>query len=489
MNNEIKVFDPVETDADNLLLKISELETNSRKLELDSINKFEISNKTNDYINNFIEQLPSEKAYKVKEIKKLKSIKIGDEGKPFEQLLDILRDEVDQAGINSASGKHFGYIPGGGIWSSAVADMLAAATNRYVGIYYSSPGAVTIENQLIRWLCSIVDYPKEAHGNLTSGGSIANLIAVKAARDVHKINSANIKKTVIYLTEHTHHCNYKALNILGLDEAVIRKVPINSKFQMDDRALEKIVEGDIQKGLKPFLVIATAGTTDTGAIDPLDLIADICEKNKIWLHIDAAYGGFFILVDELKEKFKGIERSDSIVMDPHKSLFIPYGSGTVLIKNGKHLLASNSHQASYMQDAYGFDEISPSDSSPELSRHFRGLRMWIPLHLHGISVFRDNLYEKFLLCRYFYNKIKEMGFETGPSPDLSIVCFRFPSKDRELFNKRLIEALLNDGRCFFSSTLIKGEFWIRCAVLSFRSHLSEINTALKMISEKLSIIN
>ena len=293
---------------------------------------------------------------------------------------------------------------------------------------------------------------------------------------------------MIYVTEHTHHCIHKAFNITGLDEAVLKIIPMNNKFQMNVEVLGTTILDDIKKALNPFLVIATAGTTDTGAVDPLGLIADVCQNFNTWLHVDAAYGGFFMLVDELKEKFNGIGRSDSVVMDPHKSLFIPYGSGTVLIKNGKLLLESNSHKATYMQDAYGFDEISPSDSGLELSKHFRGLRMWIPLHLHGVNVFRANLHEKILLCHYFHEKIKEMGFETGPEPELSITFFRFPSNNGNIFNQKLLNALQVDGRCFFSSTIINDKFWIRCAVLSFRSHLSEIETALSMIKDNLKNI-
>lgn len=173
MNAETGILDSDKTAYKNLLYEINSLENGSRKLELDSFKRDEIINQTSKYINNFIGQLPSDKAYKLKELKKLKSLRIEEKGKPFDQLLDILQNEVDQAGINTASGGHLGYIPGGGIWTSAIADMLAAVTNRYAGISYSSPGAVIIENQLIQWLCSIVGYPATAHGNLTSGGSIA----------------------------------------------------------------------------------------------------------------------------------------------------------------------------------------------------------------------------------------------------------------------------------------------------------------------------
>lgn len=247
-----------------------------------------------------------------------------------------------------------------------------------------------------------------------------------------------MKKTVIYFTHHVHHCVLKALNITGLHEAIRKTIPVNENFQMDHQFLRNEIEKYKESGLTPFMVVATAGTTDTGAIDPLNSIADICLKHQLWFHVDAACGGFFILLEEIKEKFKGIERADSLVMDPHKSLFIPYGLGMVLVRDQYTLLDSNSHKATYMQDAYGLKEINPSDCSPELSRHFRGLRIWRPLHLHGINVFKVNLEEKILLCRYFHESIKAMGFETGPLPELSITLFRYPVKEKDKFTRNYL---------------------------------------------------
>jgi aromatic-L-amino-acid/L-tryptophan decarboxylase len=467
------------------LNRIAELESVARRLEPGAAERNDIVAQSVGYVDNFIESLPDSKAFVNGDCSSLRSLKIGDGGKSFEQLLEILQSEVNHVGINSASGANFGYIQSGGIWASAIADMLAAATNRYAGVYFSSPGAVIIENQMIRWLSSLVGYPTTSHGNLGSGGSIANLIAIQTARDSFGINSTNVKDAVVYFTEQVHHCIHKALHITGLDGAMHRIISMNSRYQMDTEALRDTMARDKRDGLRPFLVVATAGTTDTGAIDPLDQIADLCSEHEAWFHIDAAYGGFFVLLNQLKEKFKGIERSDSLVMDPHKSMFLPFGLGVVLVKNGAALLASNSHEAPYMQDAYGYDEISPADSGPELTKHFRGLRMWLPLHLYGLDVFRANLEEKILLSRYFNEEIKKMGFETGPDPGLSISLFRFPANDRNDFNRRLLDSIRDDGRCFFSSTMIDGEFWIRCAVLNFRTHLRETQLALQVIGEKL----
>ena len=469
--------------------RIEQLEQAACGLEPDPAQRNELSAKAVAYVDQFVESLPHLPGFSTGNINKLKALEIGEEAKPLDQLLDILKEEVDAVGINSASGKHMGYIPGGGLWTSALADMLAAGANRYAGIAYSSPGAVEIENQMIRWLTELVGYPSTAHGNLTSGGSMANMVAIKAARDFHQVNAANVKTAVIYFTAHTHHCIYKALHITGLHEAVLRPIALNEQYQMDHLDLQRQIESDIAEGLRPFLVVATAGTTDTGAIDPLDQIAVLSKRHNMWFHVDAAYGGFFILVDEIRKRFKGIEQADSLVMDPHKTLFIPYGSGVVLVKDKQTLLASFSHKATtYMKDAYGLEEIDPSDAGPELTRHFRGLRMWLPLHLHGLAPFKANLEEKLLLCRYFYEQIGNMGFETGPAPDLSVAIFRCADDDDNHKSEQLINALHQDGRVFFSSTTINGKLWIRCAVVSFRTHLATINLALTMIKENADLL-
>lgn len=474
------------SEADQKIERLNALKQAGRALEPCPEKYGTMVEKVLKYFDAFYASLPGMPGYTTGTVDGIKKLRIG-EAKSLELLLDLLADEMDKVGIHSASGRHMGYIPGGGLFTSALGDFIAAATNRYVGVAYSSPGAVAVENQIIRWLISLVGYGDDAHGNLTSGGSIANLIAVKTARDHHGINSGNVRKSVIYVTAHTHHCLHKAFNITGLHEAIIRFVPMNDRFEMNAEALREEIIRDKQQGLHPFFVAATAGTTDTGAIDPLDCIANICHDHHVWFHVDAAYGGFFMLVDALKEKFKGIERSDSVVLDPHKTLFIPYGSGVVLLRDKENLLTSFSHRASYMKDAYGMDEIDPADTGPELSRHFRGMRIWLPLHIHGIAPFKANLEEKIWLARYFYEGVKAMGLETGPSPALSVVIFRVPEEADNRLTQALVERLHGDGRVFLSSTTVMGKLWIRCAVVHFRTHVEEIDMALQMIREQFQL--
>lgn len=467
---------------------IQTLEKISRQLDPDEEERSFILQKTIAYINQYLNELPAYPGFGHGSFEKLSAMHIEENPKPIETLLEVLQKEVDPVGISSASGKHLGFIPGGGLWASSVADMLGDVSNKYAGIAFSGPGSVKIEKEVIQWMTNIIGYPSAAYGNLTSGGSIANLIAVKAARDFHGINSTNVTKAVIYCGEQTHHSIYKALNITGLHEAVLRKISLTSNFTIDIAKLQQQIEADEASGLKPFLVIASAGTTDTGAVDPLNEIAGICQKFKTWFHVDAAYGGFFILLDEMKEKLKGIERSDSVVLDPHKTLFLPFGSGAVLLRDKNILLASNSSKASYLSDTEDVEDINPSDTGIELTRPNRGLRMWLPLLLHGLAPFKACLKEKILLSGYFYTQIGKLGFETGPQPDLTVSIFRYPGDDDNRINRQLINSIHQDGRVFLSSTIIKNKLWLRCAVVSHRTHLKEIDLALQVIGENLEKI-
>lgn len=460
---------------------IASIEEIARALDPDATRRAAYMDQAIAYVNTFLERLPAMPGYSGSGFEKLPSFKIEDDGKAMEVLLDILGKEVDKGGINTASGRHMGFIPGGGLWVSSVGDMLAAATNRFAGIAYSSPGAARIEHQLIEWLVSLISYPATAYGNLTSGGSIASLIAIKAARDHHRVDSTNVRKSVVYCTAHTHHCIHKALHTTGLHEAVVHTIPMTEAFKMDTDALGEAVEADSANGLQPFLVVATAGTTDTGAVDNMKAIADICECYNAWMHVDAAYGGFFLLLDEMRGKFEGIERAQSVVLDPHKSLFLPYGSGAVLVRERDVLLSSNSSRASYLKDAYAAENINPADTGIELSRHNRALRMWLPLHLHGLKPFKAALREKLMLSSLFHQRIRDLGFETGLAPDLSVSIFRLPGDDDNTLNERLINAIHADGTAFLSSTTIHGKLWIRCAILSHRTHLSEVEQAIEMV--------
>ncbi|MBN4046990.1 aminotransferase class V-fold PLP-dependent enzyme [bacterium AH-315-P13] len=463
--------------------QILELQGISSALEPTETERNQYIEQVNNYTNSFINALENTNAYS-KETESDNVFAISSKKKTLQEILKIYDDEVASKGINPASGGHIGYIPGGGIYTSAIADYLADITNEYSGMYFASPGAVAMENELIDWMKSIFGFPKTAIGNLTSGGSIATLIALTSARDKHGIKNAKIEKSVIYLSQQVHHCINKALRIIGLEDVITRHIELDDNSRIIPKDLQTNIENDRAQGLNPFLVIASSGTTDTGAIDPLQAIGEIAQANNLWYHVDAAYGGFFILIESQKEKFIGIEMADSLVIDPHKGLFLPYGLGTVLVKDKASVYHSHHLRANYMQDAIGDNmPVNPADVSPELTKHFRGLRLWLPLQLHGIEPFIACLEEKLLLTTYFRERLLEVGFKLGPKPDLSVSYFWYPSTtiDENTFNEKLMQEIHNDGEIFLSSTTINGKFVIRMAILSFRTKLHTIDRAVKMI--------
>lgn len=479
------------TEASDLRKRITGLEAVSRRLEPDAGQRKNDQEKVLRYGEEFLNRIYDIPAYVVSEDKGrgLYESPFSEEPGNINAALGLLHDNVDVTGLNPASGGHLGYIPGGGIYYAALGDYLANVTNRFAGLFFASPGAVRMENMLLRWMARLVGYPPSAGGNLTSGGSIANLTGIVTARDAHGLSAKHFERSVIYLTEQAHHSVDKAIRIAGMKECILRYVPVDAVYRMDAAALERTILEDKASGLRPFLVIAAAGTTDAGAVDPIMQIAQISEAHGLWFHLDGAYGAFFVLCDEGKKILQGIERSDSLVMDPHKGLFLPYGTGAVLIKDPRKLYESYWYQANYLQDAVASaDELSPADLSPELTKHFRGLRLWLALKLHGVAPFRAAIEEKLMLARYFYHRIREIeGFEVGPFPDLSVVTYRYIPRrgDADVFNRRLLNSVHRDGRVFLSSTMLNGKFTLRLAVLCFRTHLATVDLALEILQEKI----
>lgn len=468
--------------------KIQQLEEAARRLDPDVLTRRDWREAAGDYADRFLKGLGKEPAYRpgLGDPDGVLARRFAEEPTSIGEVLAVLDSEVVAPGINAASPGSFGYIPGGGLYPAALGDFLADVTNRYSGVFYAAPGAVRLEMQLVNWLAELVGYPADtAGGDLTSGGSIANLSAIVAAREAHGVRAADLPRRVVYLSEQCHHSMHKALRIAGLEECVRRDVAVDERWRMDSGALAGQIESDRAAGLLPWFVVATGGTTDVGAADPIADIAAIAAAEELWLHVDAAYGGAFLLCEDGRRALAGIERSDSAVIDPHKGLFLPFGSGAVLVRDRERLAAANRYHANYMQDAFHPDvELSPADLSPELSRPFRGLRLWLPLKLFGLAPFRAALEEKLLLARYFHTRLAELPeWEVGPPPDLSVVTYRYrPQRgDADDFNRRLIAAVQEDGRVFVSSTRLDGRFTLRLAVLHFRTHLAEVDLALDVL--------
>lgn len=400
----------------------------------------------------------------------------------FPAVLSTVR-KAASFGFETAGPGYLAFIPGGGLYAAALADFMATCLNRFVNLWAPAPPFAQIEATVIRWFGDMFGHPPEAGGILTSGGSMANFSALVTARRA-KLPEDFLRGT-LYASEQMHASVAKAAMLAGFPPANVRPVPTDRRLRIDVSALARMIDEDRRGGWTPFLVVANAGTTNTGAVDPLDDIAGVAADRDLWVHADAAYGGFFQLTERGKAAFRGIERADSITLDPHKAMFLPYGTGCLLVRERRALRMAHQLEAAYLQDISAEDEIPNfTDYSPELSRDFRGLRVWLPLVLHGATAFRRALDEKLDLTRFLYEELRATpGFEVPWEPELTVVAFRYrpSSGDAEAFNRALLERINASRRVFLSSTLIEGRFTIRACIVGHRTHRDRIEEAVEII--------
>jgi aromatic-L-amino-acid decarboxylase len=401
-------------------------------------------------------------------------------GGEFEPLLELV-DTIAQNSSDNAGPGMLAYIPGGGLFASSLADLLSTTIDRYVNLWGEAPVAAQIEYNVVRWLCELFEFPPESRGVLTSGGSMANFSAIVAARKDRL--PEDFLAGAVYVSEHVHASVTKSAMLAGFPVRNVRKVAADPSLRIEVDALERAVAEDRAHGLSPFAVVASAGTTNTGAIDPIDAIADVAADQGLWLHVDGAYGGFFQLTDRGRERFRGIERADSITLDPHKGMFLPYGTGALVVRDGAKLRdAHHIGTSAYLQDLAADAHIPNfAEYSAELSRDFRGLRVWFPLKLHGVSAFREALDEKLALAEHLYESLKAIPeLELPWQPELTVVPFRLRDGDDEA-NRRLLDAINGSKRVFLSSTVLDGRFTVRACILSHRTHRDRIDECIEIV--------
>ncbi len=418
---------------------------------------------------------------------------LPEQGAPFEALLDLLFDRAVPPSFNTAGPGYLAYIPGGGVFPSAVADLIANAVNRYVGVWVAAPALVQLETNVVRWFCDIVDYPLGSGGILTSGGSLANFTAVVAAR--RERLPEDFRTGTIYTSDQTHHSVRKAAVLAGFPEKNVREIPTDESCELPLDVLRSRIAADRDAGMQPFLVVASGGTTNTGAVDDLVGVADITDQEGLWLHVDAAYGGFFMLTTRGRAALRGIERADSIALDPHKGLFLPYGAGSLLVRDAEALRRAHSTFADYMPAMqHDPDFVDYCDVSPELSRDFRGLRAWLPIKLFGIDAFRASLDEKLDLARWATDRLREIpDMEILAESRLSLTAFRLAPKglsddDLGALNHELLAAVNARQNVYLTGTLLHGRFALRICVLSFRTHQDRMEQCLADIRESVAAL-
>ena len=412
--------------------------------------------------------------------------RLPEQGAALEGLLDLVFDRVVPKSFNSAGPGYLAYIPGGGLFQSALADLVAGAVNRYVSVFAAAPGLAQLEANVVRWFCEIAGYPEGAGGFLTTGGSLANFTAVVTARS--ELLPEDFLRGTIYASDQAHHSVQKAVHLAGFPSGSVRIIPTDRDFRMDVGRLREEIRKDRVGGCLPFLIVGNGGTTNTGAVDDLSALADLAAEERLWLHVDAAYGGFFLLTEQGKRVLAGIGRAHSITLDPHKGLFLPYGTGSLIVREGAALKRTHAVKADYMprfQEEAEFVDFC--EISPELSRDFRGLRVWLPIKMHGIGAFRAALEEKLDLTHLALDTLRAMdGIEILAEPQLSILAFRLVrpglgAPELDDLNRRFLGAINAKKRVFLTGTLLGGRFAIRICVLSFRTHRDRVLAGLEDI--------
>ena len=413
-------------------------------------------------------------------------------GSDFGLLLDTVRDVISQYSRHSAHPRMFGYVASPGTAVTALSHMLAAGMNINVTAWRSAPPAADLERLTIDWLKEMLGYPATAGGLLLSGGSMANFAGLAAARSakagvdvVRDGVAAAGRRMCVYVSEESHYSVAKAAGMLGLGESNVRAVKTDACLHIDLDDLARLVAEDRAAGHLPFCVVANAGTTATGAFDPLAQVADFARRNDLWMHVDAAYGGFAALAPSAGHFFAGIEQADSIALDPHKWLYLPVGCGCVLYKDPATARAAFAHGADYTRtiglandEAFAF-----WDYGPELTRPFRALDLWMLLKFAGTERLGRAIEENIACAKYFEELVKKSDdFEMLAPVELSIFCFRYVPKgftgDLDAFNERLLVAVQRAGSTYLSNARVGGKFALRGCVLNYRTTKADMERML-----------
>ena len=396
--------------------------------------------------------------------------------------------DLFSSGFNPAHPGFMAYIPGGGLVTSALAEWIIKSLNRYGTAYFAAPKLAELELEVIRTFARWLGFGTNAGGVLTTGGSVANFTAVVTAR--RALLPEDFLKGVIYCSDQVHHSVMKAANLAGFSDRNLRILPSDKNFRFQPKLLDLEVEKDLQANLQPFLLVASAGTTNTGSIDPLEQLAKSCQKHNLWYHIDAAYGGAFVLTNRGKERMPGIELADSVTLDPHKGMFLPYGTGSIVVKNWQSLVEAHEMRGDYMPKLDRSQALfDPFSLSLELSREHRGLKMWLPLLLHGEQSFRNALDEKLDLIELVADRLNDHPeIDTLNQPDLTTVAFRL-KRGGDSLNRQLLENIISGGKVYLSGTMLGEAFALRISILSHRTHRRHVDDFFSELERALTETN
>jgi aromatic-L-amino-acid decarboxylase len=442
-------------------------------------------------------ELPVSREFRADELRDGLGIDVPEEPLERGELLGHLRALVLENSIYPGHPGFLAYVSGAGTVPGAAADLLAAALNQNGGAFRLSPGATTIEERLMRWLAGCFGLPEGAGGHVVAGGAVANLVGLKVARDraSEEARESGVRegpRLAFYASTESHVVHQRAADILGIGSHALRQIEVDDGRRMRPEALADAMERDLAAGVVPAAVIATAGTTATGAIDPLPAIADLCRRHGAHLHVDACYGGPAVLADELRPLLDGIERADSIAVDAHKWLYTPLLGGCVLVRDPRRLAASFATEATYTWlDEDLRQGVDFGMHGPDFSRGFAALRIWLSLLAHGRAAYGRRIAHDAALARYLGRLVEEHpSFELMCPVSLSICCFRYaPAALRgdddalDRLNQRIMTAVMGDGRVYCSNAVLNGRFCLRACVVNFRTEAEHMELLLEVAAE------
>jgi aromatic-L-amino-acid/L-tryptophan decarboxylase len=414
-------------------------------------------------------------------------------GSPLEPLLDALFNDWIPRSFTAPGPGYLAYIPGGGTYPAALADFIANTTNRYTGVWQAAPALVQLEANALDWLRDWMGFPAETRGLFTTGGSMATFNAIVCARE--RYLGAEIRRGVLYTSDQAHHSVLKSSKLAGVMPDRVRAIESDDRYRMRLDGLREAIAEDRRAGLTPFAVVSSAGTTNTGAVDPLDAIADVCAGEGLWHHIDGAYGAFFRLCDDMHDTLRGLPRADSLTLDPHKGMFLPYGTGALLVRDGAALRAAHEATAPYLPAMpHPEDFYDPSQHGPELSRGFPGLRVWLSVKMFGSAAFRAAIAEKRALTLEAARRVAALpGIVIDAAPELSLFAFHLTwpgatRADEDTATRALMDRTTSRGRVMVTGCTAHGRFLGRVCVLSFRTHRAQIDALVEDLAASIDEI-
>lgn len=396
---------------------------------------------------------------------------------PPDEIFEILNRDVFKNMMNVGHPRHFAFVPVPSNFVSVMADALASGFNVFAGSWLAGSGSVAMELGVIDWLRQWCGLPEDAGGLFVSGGSMANLTAIVAARRIKL--SDRTEGAVVYYSDQAHSSVDRAWSVAGFLPEQIRKIPSDEQFRLPLDELSRRIAEDRAAGLRPFAIVANAGTTNTGAIDPLPEIAALCKSNDLWMHVDGAYGAAAALCDRGRALLRGLELADSLSLDPHKWLFQSIECGCVLLRDAAHLKATYRIMPEYLTDVHrNVTEVNPCDYGIQLTRSFRALKLWMSIQYFGLDAFRAAMERGFELAEFAEKKLRSLpGWEIVTPAFMGIVTFHHPRADY----KKLHEAMLADGFALATSTVLKGRTVLRFCTINPRTTEDDITRTLDML--------